>query len=105
MTKAWVRIFYLFNRKPAGKTSAYFSTIVPWMALGVLLILLLLFSVSLYSFGVPFIVGASVSMLAVALLALWCWHNDNKHGYTDAIHRAYLEHRQRAMDLLGKKDN
>ena len=95
--KFWLRA----NRKPSGKTTVYISQAVPWILIGLLLVMDMLTITATIAGGliIWFPIVFTAYTIGITTIVI---HIDRKRGYVDALHEHYLKRREARMtELLG----
>lgn len=104
MKNLFDRFWWFCNRKPNSPTMVYFAVAGPWFMIGFIILwgLSLIGPAIIASAIIPLLMGIGV-VIAGTLLGLFGVLYDKKHGYSKALHKVYMAHRDEVAERLGKK--
>lgn len=97
------RLWLWMNKKPSSRKGVYTSTVMPWIMVGFLLFLVLI-TIPVVPWGFPLILMPILLGAYVASYIFFLVRTDHKMGYIDALHRHYLERREkRIAEITARK--
>lgn len=97
------RLWLWMNKKPTSRKGVYTSTVMPWVMVGFLLLLVLI-TIPVVPWGFPAILAPILLGVYAVFYIVFLVRTDHRMGYMDAIHKHYLERREkRIAEITARK--